>query len=169
MKRNLVLPFAIIFLILKLQAQTEPSAGTWKTWFITSGKDYRLAAPSSYKDEIAKVLSAQRNLDSEGQQRIQYWNQGAPGYHWQNMMMQIWTVDTGRYGALANMLLGTAIYDATIAGWETKYSYKRPRPFVADTRIKAYVLKPESPSYPCEYSIAAWCCRDHHVALLSSI
>jgi hypothetical protein len=58
MKRNLVLPFAIIFLILKLQAQTEPSAGTWKTWFITSGKDYRLAAPSSYKDEIAKVLSA---------------------------------------------------------------------------------------------------------------
>jgi len=70
-------------------------------------------------------------------------------------MMQIWTVDTGRYGALANMLLGTAIYDATIAGWGTKYSYKRPRPFVADTRIKAYVLKPESPSYPCEYSIAA--------------
>ena len=155
MKRNLVLPLAIMFLVVKLHAQTEPSAGHWKTWFISSGKDYRLPPPSSYKDEIAKVLSAQRNLDSGRQQQIQYWNQGAPGYHWQNMMMQIWTVDTGRYGALANMLLGTAIYDATIAGWGTKYSYKRPRPFVADTRIKAYVLKPESPSYPCEYSIAA--------------
>ena len=53
------------------------------------------------------------------------------------------------------MLLGTAIYDATIAAWDTKYAYKRPRPFIADKRIKAYTLKPESPSYPCEHSVAA--------------
>jgi hypothetical protein len=58
------------------------------------------------------------------------------------MIMQIWTVDTGRYGALANMLLGTSIYDATIAGWDTKYAYNRPRPFAVDNRIKSYVLKP---------------------------
>jgi hypothetical protein len=31
----------------------------------------------------------------------------------------------------------------------------RPRPFAADSRIKSYVLKPESPSYPCEYSVTA--------------
>jgi hypothetical protein len=111
-------------------AQTESSAGNWKTWFISSGKEYRLPPPSSYKDEIAQVISTQKNLDSAGWQQIQYWNEGAPGYHWQNMMMQLWTVDTGRYGALANMLLGTAIYDATIAGWDTKYSYKRPRPLL---------------------------------------
>jgi membrane-associated phospholipid phosphatase len=53
------------------------------------------------------------------------------------------------------MLLGTATYDATIAAWETKYAYKRPRPFVADSKIKVYILKPESPSYPCEHSVAA--------------
>ena len=53
------------------------------------------------------------------------------------------------------MLLGTATYDATIAAWDTKYAYKRPRPFVADNRIKSYAVKPESPSYPCEYSVAA--------------
>ena len=41
MKRNLVLPLAIMFLVVKLHAQTEPSAGHWKTWFISSGKDYR--------------------------------------------------------------------------------------------------------------------------------
>src|SRR5262249_43077836 len=39
--------------------------------------------------------------------------------------------------------------------WETKYAYNRPRPFVTDNRIKPYVIKPESPSYPCEYSVAA--------------
>jgi len=155
MKKKLALPIILLFLTTKLLAQTEPSAGSWKTWFIASGKDYRLPAPASYKDEITQVLSVQKNLNSSGWQQIQYWNEGAPGYHWQNMMMQLWTVDTSRYGALANMLLGTAIYDATIAGWDTKYSYKRPRPFASDNRIKAYILKPESPSYPCEYSIAA--------------
>ena len=30
-----------------------------------------------------------------------------------------------------------------------------PRPFAADNRIKVYMPKPESPSYPCEYSVAA--------------
>src|SRR5205085_6009413 len=33
--------------------------------------------------------------------------------------------------------------------------YKRLRPFAADRRIKAFVPKAESPSYPCEYSVAA--------------
>ena len=155
MKKELVLLFVIIFFTTNLQAQTEPSAGNWKTWFITSGKDYRLQAPASFKEQVAEVLSVQKNLDTTGWQQIQYWNEGSPGYHWQNMMMQIWTVDTGRYGALANMLLGTAIYDATIAAWDSKYFYKRPRPFAVDNRIQAYVLKPESPSYPCEYSVAA--------------
>jgi len=146
----------VVFLIVvQLQAQVEPGAGTWKTWFITSGKDYRLPAPSSYKNEIAGVLDKQKNLDATTKQQINFWNAGSPGYHWQEMMNKLWAVDTGRYGALANMLLGTATYDATIAAWDTKYAYQRQRPFIADSRIKVYTIKPESPSYPCEYSVAA--------------
>lgn len=56
---------------------------------------------------------------------------------------------------LANLLLGTAIYDATVATWDSKYTFQRPRPFVADRRVKVLAPKPESPSYPCEYSVAA--------------
>ena len=146
----------VVFLIVaQLKAQVEPGAGNWKTWFISSGKDYRLPAPSSYKNEIAVVLDRQKNLDATTKQQIIFWNAGAPGYHWQEMMNKLWAVDTGRYGALANMLLGTATYDATIAAWDTKYAYKRQRPFIADSRIKVYAIKPESPSYPCEYSVAA--------------
>ena len=146
----------VVFLIVaQLKAQVEPRAGTWKTWFITSGKDYRLPAPSSYKNEIAEVIVRQKKLDATTKQQINFWNAGSPGYHWQEMMNKLWAVDTGRYGALANMLLGTATYDATIAAWDTKYAYKRPRPFIADNRIKVYTIKPESPSYPCEYSVAA--------------
>ena len=65
--------------------------------------------------------------------------------------------DTTNNGVLilANMLLNVAIYDATIVAWDTKYAYNRPRPFVADKHMKCYAPKPESPSYPCEYSVAA--------------
>jgi membrane-associated phospholipid phosphatase len=155
MKKNLFIIAAILFMYVPLQAQQEPHAGNWKTWFISSGKDYRLAPPSSYQDEISQVLYRQQNLTAAGWQQIIYWNTGAPGYHWQEMIGKIWMADTTYHGALANMLVGVATYDATIAAWNTKYAYNRPRPFAADKRIKAFMIKPESPSYPCEYSVAA--------------
>ena len=155
MKKILPILVAVLFIATHLQAQMEPAAGNWKTWFITSGKAFRLPAPSSYKQEIDVVISKQKNLNSASLQQIVFWNIGAPGYHWQEIMSKLWVVDTGRNGALANMLLSTATYDATIAAWDTKYAFKRPRPFIADSRIKSYSVKPESPSYPCESSVAA--------------
>jgi membrane-associated phospholipid phosphatase len=155
MKKTLPILVATLFMAAHLQAQLEPAAGNWKTWFITSGKAYRLPPPSSYQAEIAQVLSRQQALDSAGRQQILYWNAGAPGYRWYDMVSKLWMTDTSHIGALANMLLNVAIYDATIAAWDTKYTYKRPRPFAADSRVKAYMVKPESPSYPCEHSVAA--------------
>jgi membrane-associated phospholipid phosphatase len=88
-------------------------------------------------------------------QQIVFWNAGAPGYRWQEMIGKLWIVDTNYTGALAYMLIGTATYDATIAAWDTKYAHNRPRPFVADKRIKSFAPKSESPSYPCEHSVAS--------------
>jgi membrane-associated phospholipid phosphatase len=136
-------------------AQTEPAAGTWKTWFISSGRDFRLSAPVASKNEIAEVLAAQKALDAEGLRQIEYWNAGSPGYHWQELMAATWQGDLSNTSVLAYMLLNVAIYDATIAAWDTKYAYKRARPFLADRRIKLFGVKPESPSYPCEHSVAA--------------
>jgi hypothetical protein len=154
MRKNFLVLLTLL-LAVQLQAQVQPGAGNWKTWFITSGKDWRLPAPSSYKEEISLVMAQQQNIDADMQQQIIYWNAGAPGYRWQNMVNSLWLTDTGYTGALANMLLNVAIYDATVAAWDTKYTYKRPRPFDADKRIRIYTIKPESPSYPCEYSVAA--------------
>jgi len=155
MKKSLYIVIAATLMTLQLPAQVEPTAGGWKTWFISAGKDYRLPAPSSYKDEIGEVISRQQNLDSATKQQILFWNAGAPGYRWEEMIFKLWPSDTGYNGILANLLLGVATYDATIAAWDTKYAYKRPRPYAADNRIKALVPKPESPSYPCEHSVAA--------------
>src|SRR5688572_10694007 len=81
-------------------AQTEPAAGSWKTWFIKSGEDHRLPAPAPYKTEIAEVISRQKNIDAADLQQIIYWNAGAPGYHWHEMMSKIWVMDTSYNGAL---------------------------------------------------------------------
>ena len=155
MKKNLLILAFASLAAAQLQAQVEPNAGNWKTWFITSGEAYRLAPPLSDRNEISQVLYRQQHLNADGWQHIIYWNAGAPGYRWQEMISKLWITDTSYQGALANMLVGVATYDATIAAWNTKYAYNRSRPFTADKRIKAYMIKPESPSYPCEYSVAA--------------
>ncbi len=155
MKKIPAILFVLILWVNLLHAQTESNAGNWRTWFISSGKDYRLPSPSSYKKEIDQVISAQQHLDSAAMQQIIFWNAGAPGYRWQSLMSKLWFMDTSYNGVLANMLLSVAIYDATIAAWDTKLAYNRPRPFSANEKIKAYAPKPESPSYPCEQSVAA--------------
>ena len=154
MKKQLPL-LLFLLLTLRLSAQVEPAAGDWKTWFIACGKEDRLPPPTSSKTEVAEVLSRQQALDSAGLQQVLYWNAGAPGYHWQEMMNKLWMYDTSYNGALANLLLGTGIYDATVAAWDTKYAYKRLRPFAADRRIRLLLPNPGSPSYPCEHSVAA--------------
>jgi membrane-associated phospholipid phosphatase len=150
-------PILVVLLLLtaRLRSQQEFTAGTWKTWFISSGKDYRLPAPKDYKMEIDRVLSVQGALDSAGLQRILYWNAGSPGYRWHQLMNTLWITDTGYNGALSNMLLAVATYDAIIAAWNTKYAYFTPRPFAIDRKIKLYAVDPGSPSYPCEHSVAA--------------
>ena len=48
-----------------------------------------------------------------------------------------------------------AIYDATIAAWESKYFYNRPRPSEADATLPTALPTPRSPSYPSEHAAAA--------------
>ena len=69
--------------------------------------------------------------------------------------VQIMDVRYHRQWSFSERLVGTAIYDATVAAWDTKYAHNRPRPFAVNSDIKLFAPKPESPSYPCEYSVAA--------------
>ncbi len=48
-----------------------------------------------------------------------------------------------------------AIYDATIAAWDAKYTYNRPRPAVTDAELKTAIPTPNSPSYPDEHAVTA--------------
>ena len=52
-------------------------------------------------------------------------------------------------------LVNVAIYDATIAAWDAKYVYNRPRPSEADPTLTTVVPNPNSPTYPSEHAAAA--------------
>ena len=43
-------------------------------------------------------------------------------------------------------LVNVAICDATVAAWDAKYAYNRPRPSEADPSLTTVVLNPRSPS-----------------------
>ena len=152
--RSFFITFLSLVFISNLGAQTEPGAGKWKTWLISSGKEFRLPAPSGPGD-INAVIKAQKNIDDKMKQQIQYWGAGSPGYRWTEMISKLWIMDTSYKGMLSNMLVSVGIYDATIAAWDTKYEFNTKRPYETDKRVRALVPKPESPSYPCEYSVAA--------------
>ncbi len=154
MKKNLSILFVFIF-SLNGFAQVEPTAGKWPTWFIPTVKEYWVKPLSDVSSEKSQVIRMQQSIDPSMLQQIQYWNAGSPGYRWMNMMAGLWMSGAGNNGALANMLLSVATYDATVAAWDIKYAVNRPRPFESDKRIKAYVPDPHSPSYPCEHAVTA--------------
>jgi membrane-associated phospholipid phosphatase len=52
-------------------------------------------------------------------------------------------------------LLNVAIYDATVAAWDTKYAYNRRRPAEMDPSLETSIPTPRSPSYPDEHAVAA--------------
>jgi len=138
----------------------EPGAGGWKTWVISSGKDYRVPPPPG-AEETQGELNALADLLAHGDAGTRdvaaYWDAGAPTYRWMdylNNRIMANTPTTG-YAHRVYAYMALAMYDATIAAWESKYAYNRARPSVADNRVKPLVDVPQSPSYPSEHSATA--------------
>jgi membrane-associated phospholipid phosphatase len=140
-------------------AQVEPKAGTWTTW-VAPVSQLRLPAPPTAANttaeiQIIKSLMAEGNDTTRAQ--IAYWDAGSPAYRWEQIaaaQMLAQNVPAPLF-TRGMALLSVAIYDATVAAWDTKYAYNRPRPSAMDTSINPLVAVPSSPSYPSEHAVAA--------------
>jgi membrane-associated phospholipid phosphatase len=141
-------------------AQVEPNAGKWRTWVVPSVAQLRLPAPPNTADSVAEIQALKtlmRASTADVKARIAYWDSGSPGYRWvqlaseqllaQNVPPTIYTRDMA--------LLSVAVYDATIAAWDSKFAYNRARPSAADSSIQPLVSVSGSPSYPSEHAVAA--------------
>jgi membrane-associated phospholipid phosphatase len=141
-------------------SQIEPTAGTWHTWVISSGKDYRAPEPPGFAEteaELDTLAALVGHLDDQSRQKIAYWDAGAPAYRWFDLInsrLMAGTATTA-YPHRVYAYVAQAMYDATIATWESKYVYNRRRPSEASRGLPTALQVPNSPSYPSEHAATA--------------
>ena len=151
-------------LALPLQAQTnapvEPNAGQWRTWVISSGRDYRVPPPPGAAEtqaELRYLLALMADNDDTVRGRITHWDAGAPPYRWIELVTSrlLAGQSVGQSPPRVQAYLAIAMYDATIAAWESKYAYHRQRPTDVSTRVRSELPVPQSPGYPSEHAAVA--------------
>jgi len=140
--------------------QTEPHAGDWKTWVISSGRDYRVPPPPGRREtqaEIRLLAEIMTHNDAQTQQQIEFWDAGAPAYRWIDLINTrvLAGTPTTPYPHRVYAYVAQAMYDATIATWESKSFYHRSRPSENEPRLPTVLPVPDSPSYPSEHAAAA--------------
>ena len=140
--------------------EIEPRAGTWKTWVISSGHEFRAAAPpndAATTSEISEIKSLANKRDATAKDLIAYWNVGPPSYRWHEMALSevMRSNLPWNYAMRDFALLHVAIYDAMVAAWDSKYAYNRKRPSEVDGSFAVELPNPRSPSYPSEHAVAA--------------
>ena len=139
----------------------EPRAGTWKTWLLASGAQFRPPPPPDRavtEAELRELKALAGRRDAATLDRIKFWDAGPAPYRWTEAAIEWTQVRT----FLANgplwrafALVTAAMHDATVAAWDAKFAYNRPRPTEQDPALTAAVAVPRSPSYPSEHAAAA--------------
>jgi PAP2 superfamily len=159
---RVVITLALLGVVSSALAQVEPKAGTWKTHVLTSGSELRLPPPpdaSTTQAELAELRTLAAQRDAAARDQISYWDAGWPGYRWTELGMSEGLMRISTVGPFGNYrlvtLLGVAMYEATVAAWDSKYAYSRPRPNQADPALVTAVAIPASPSYPSEHAVVA--------------
>ncbi|HMJ61517.1 MAG TPA: vanadium-dependent haloperoxidase [Bryobacteraceae bacterium] len=138
----------------------EPYAGSWRTWAISSSRDFRAPAPPdlrSTRAELVEVRDALADRTPAIVDSISYWAAGAPAYRWMQLITN--RILAGKpvtpYSHRLYTYVAMAMYDATVATWNSKYAYNRPRPAEFDSRLATQLPTPNSPSYPSEHAATA--------------
>lgn len=140
-----------------------PLLGTVTPYFMTSGSQFRPAAPPAFGspaflaalNEIA-LLSANRtpaqlaiaqfwNFPGGTFTPLGYWNQLAGTYISQGGLNE-------REATHVFALMHAAMLDAQIGCWDAKYFYWFIRPYQADPSITTPIGQPNHPSYPSGHS-----------------
>jgi hypothetical protein len=141
----------------------EPAAGAWRTWFLPGGSHLRLPPPPDSAGEIGQVRGMVGRVDPAALSRVAYWDAGAPPYRWNELAIDMYFRNVfGPFPGPVERLftriqayLNTAVHDATVAAWDSKYAHNRPRPSELDPTLVPLVAVPRSPAYPSEHAAAA--------------
>ena len=144
-----------------------PLAGTWKTWALTSGSQFRPGPPpacdsAQMATELAEVKNFPRSIPAAGAffntTRLAFFWQGASAAikPWNDLTTQKiseYRLDTNPpRAARVYALVSIAFYDSLIACWDAKYTYWAIRPNQLDPTITTLFPNPNHPSYPSAHA-----------------
>ncbi|MFN7995191.1 MAG: vanadium-dependent haloperoxidase [Bryobacteraceae bacterium] len=138
-----------------------PLAGSWKTWVLASAADFRPGPHPAFGSDTANAQYAlDKNLDRTNTTNRLAW-------FWQPGFFQPWLeqVDLEIFqnhldsnpprAARAYAYETIAQHDATLACWDTKYTYLELRPSQADPTITTLFGNPQHPGYPSGHACAS--------------
>lgn len=143
----------------------EPLAGTWKTWVLSSGSEFRPDPPPACDSaqeaaELAEVKSFPRVIPAAGAAFVPE----SAGFFWQGRAVSFWSdlLDKKIFeyrmennpprAARAYAIQSITGYDSMVACWDGKYTYWAIRPFQLDATTKTLFTTPNHPSYPSAHA-----------------
>ncbi|MEO8335404.1 MAG: vanadium-dependent haloperoxidase [bacterium] len=141
----------------------SPSWGLARPWLMTSGNQFRPAAPpafgsAAFVSALTEVRQFSDTRTAEQLRIAQVWGavvatSGPSGYWSQQglslaVAAQLDEMDTARMLAMLHM----AGMDASIGCWDAKYAFWYIRPYQSDVAITTPVGRPNFPSYPSAHS-----------------
>ena len=123
---------------------TQPMAGTWKTWVLSSGSQFRPSRPPAivygspeHVAEMREVMDVRARITPEQERIARFWvgGQGSslpPGLWNQVALVYLAnTRDSAPRAARVLAALNVAEHDAAVAVWDTKFAYWSARPINA--------------------------------------
>ena len=147
-----------------LARPVSPMAGTWRTWVMRSGDQFRAppfpeAGSRAYRAQAQAVLDTKANLTPEQKRIAKFWAGGQgtalpPGI-WNQVVLAYMKRAPLSIPRMARVLalLNVAQADAGVASWDSKYAYWVTRPENAirdlglDRHWKPYLDTPFFPAY----------------------
>lgn len=142
------------------KAKAEPTAGTWKTWVLSSPTEIAVPPPPAAgsaqekaEDQEIKDLAAKRT--PEVKDIVRKWAaEGSPvSTPWVDMNLEFVSAreKDPPLSSRGYALMSVAVYDALVATWHYKYEYNRKAPDVAERLVEPG----PDPSYPSEHAAIA--------------
>jgi len=145
------------------QQPTEPLAGTWRTWILARGDQYRPPPPPAFRSpaweaELAGVQEAVTRRTPEQEQAVRFWAGGpgtvTPAGLWIEIARDLIVRDglEAPHAARVLALTSVTMADAFICCWDAKYAYWTERPITADPTLDVLFPPPPFPSYTSGHS-----------------
>ena len=140
-----------------------PLAGTWKTWVLRSGDQFRPGPHPSLHSaagmaDLNQVVTFNRDLNGANFSRNAeaFFAQTQAGILGEfvdvnQRIQEERLADNPPRAARAHALLGVTMHDAMVACWDAKYTYWRIRPFQAHPGLVTLFPTPNHPSYPAAH------------------